>query len=236
MIARQLRQQGYAGLLTILKDHLRQVRPGFLAAASYQRTSYLPGKLAQVDWWHSGLGVPVGKGRTRQAFGLVATLPCSAALLVVFTLACGTAEFCAALVGCLQRLGGLPGAIVSDSDAAIVAGRRGGTVRLVAEVAALYGGWGCGRWCCDPVSRKARGRSDARSATWSRRLRRSVGSATWPTCKPRPTPGRFRRPTSGTCVGWARGWLTRWWSSGPHYAGSRSAGRYRPAPGGARQP
>jgi transposase len=53
VIARQLRQQGYAGLLTILKDHLRQVRPGFLAAASYQRTSYLPGKLAQVDWWHS---------------------------------------------------------------------------------------------------------------------------------------------------------------------------------------
>jgi transposase len=142
VIAGQLRQQGYAGSLTILKDHLRQVRPVFVAAASYQRTSYLPGELAQVDWWHSGLGVPVGKGCTRQAFGLVATLPCSAVLRVVFTLACGTAEYCAALVGCLQRLGGLPGAIVSDNDAAIVASRRAGSVRLVAEVAALYGALG----------------------------------------------------------------------------------------------
>ena len=32
--------------------------------------------------------VPVGKGATRQAFGLVMSLPASAALRVVFTLAC----------------------------------------------------------------------------------------------------------------------------------------------------
>ena len=118
---------------------MRQVRPAFVAAASYQRTSYLPGELAQVDWWHSGVAVPVGKGATRQAFGLVASLPYSATLRVVFTLACGTAEFCAALVGCLQRLGGLPGGIVSDNDTAIVASRWGGTVRLVEEVAGVYG-------------------------------------------------------------------------------------------------
>ena len=139
VIAVRLRPHGFAGSLTILKDHLRQVRPAFVAAAAYQRTSYLPGELAQVDWWHSGLQVPVGKGRSRQAFGLVLSLPASAALRVVFTLACGVAEFCAAFIGCLQRLGGLPGGIVSDNDTTIVACRRGGTVRLVEEVAALYG-------------------------------------------------------------------------------------------------
>jgi transposase len=142
VIAARLRPLGYGGSLTILKDHLRRVRPAFVAAASYQRTSYLPGELAQVDWWHTGLWVPVGKGATRQAFGLVSTLPASAALRVVFTLACTTASFCAALVGCLERLGGLPGAIVSDNDAGIVASRRGGVVRLVDEVAALYGALG----------------------------------------------------------------------------------------------
>jgi transposase len=192
-------------LLTILKDHLRQVRPGFLAAASYQRTSYLPGKLAQVDWWQSGLGVPVGKGRTRQAFGLVATLPCSAALLVVFTLACGTAEFCAALVGCLQRLGGLPGAIVSDNDAAIMASRRGGTVRLVAEVAALYGGLGLRPVVLRPHFLEGKGQVERAIGYLESSFAPHRGPATWPTCKPRPTPGRFRWPTSGTCVGWARG-------------------------------
>ncbi len=44
--------------------------------------------------------VPVGKGRSRPAFGLVMSLPCSAALRVVFTLACGVAEV-AALYGTL---------------------------------------------------------------------------------------------------------------------------------------
>ena len=73
-----------------------------MAAASYQRTSYLPGEVAQVDWWHTGLWVPVGKGRTRQAFGLVSTLPASAALRGVFTLAYTTTSFCAALVGYLE--------------------------------------------------------------------------------------------------------------------------------------
>jgi transposase len=138
VIATRLRPLGYGGSLTILKDHLRRVRPAFAAAASYQRTSYLPGEVAQVDWWHTGLWVPVGKGATRQAFGLVSTLPASAALRV----ACTTASFCAALVGCLERLGGLPQAIVSDNDAGIVASRRGEAVRLVDEVAALYGALG----------------------------------------------------------------------------------------------
>jgi transposase len=142
VIAERLRRHGYAGSLTILKDHLREVRPAFLAAACYQRTRYLPGELAQVDWWHTGLRVPVGKGRQREAFGLVASLPASAALRVVFTFARTTPAFCAALVGCLERLGGLPSAIVSDNDAGIVASRAGGRVRLVDEVAALYGALG----------------------------------------------------------------------------------------------
>jgi hypothetical protein len=102
------------------------VRLAFVPAAAYQRTSYLPGEVAQVDWWHTGLAVPVGKGRVREAFGLVATLPASAAVGVVFTLARTTAEYCAALLGCLERLGGLLEAVVSDNDAGIVASRKVG--------------------------------------------------------------------------------------------------------------
>jgi transposase len=139
VIARRLRPLGFTGSLTILKDHLRRVRPRFAAAKAYQRTSYLPGELVQVDWWHTGVQVPVGKGQSREAFGLVAGLPASAALRVVFTLARTTAEFCAALCGALQRLGGLPAAVVLDNEAAVVASRRGGVVRLVDEAAALFG-------------------------------------------------------------------------------------------------
>src|SRR5262245_60665889 len=38
VIAQQLRPQGFGGSLTILKDHLRRVRPSFVAARAYQRT------------------------------------------------------------------------------------------------------------------------------------------------------------------------------------------------------
>ena len=44
-----------------------------------------------------------------------------------------------ALVGCLERLGGVPEKIVHDNDASIIASRRGGRARLHAEVSALLG-------------------------------------------------------------------------------------------------
>jgi transposase len=139
VIAQRLRPLGFAGSLTILKDHLRRVRPVFAAARAYQRTSYLPGELAQTDWWEPGIEVPVGKGQDREVFGLVTGLPFSAAFRIVFAFNQTVAAFCPALVGGLARLGGLPTAMVSDNDACIVASRRGGQVRLVDEVAALYG-------------------------------------------------------------------------------------------------
>jgi transposase len=65
VIAQRLRALGFGGSLTILKDHVRRVRPNFTAARSFQRTSYLPGELAQTDWWEPPIAVPVGKGQHR---------------------------------------------------------------------------------------------------------------------------------------------------------------------------
>ena len=81
----------------------------------------------------------MGRGQTREVFGLVTGLRFSAAFRVVFAFNQTVAAFCPALVGGLARLGGLPKAMVSDNDSCIVASRRGGTVRLVDEVAGLYG-------------------------------------------------------------------------------------------------
>ena len=47
-----------AGGITVLKDHLAGLRPSFIAAKARQRTSYLPGEIAQGDWWHTGARVP----------------------------------------------------------------------------------------------------------------------------------------------------------------------------------
>lgn len=139
VITERLRRFGFAGSVTIVKDHVRQVRPSFLAAQSFQRTSYLPGELAQTDWWHTGVQLPVGASQTREAMALVTGLPFSAAFRVVFAFARTTAAFLPCLLGGLGRLGGLPSGLVFDNDSGIVASRVGGQVRLVDEVASTLG-------------------------------------------------------------------------------------------------
>ncbi|MGQ0608992.1 MAG: IS21 family transposase, partial [Chloroflexota bacterium] len=143
VVRERLQRAGYSGGISILKAHLARVRPEFLAARAFQRTSYLPGEIVQVDWWHTGIAIPVGKELSRAAFGLVATLPHSGAHAVVFTLGLTMADFLAALPGCLARLGGVAEKLVCDNDASIVARREGGRARLHPEVAALLGALRC---------------------------------------------------------------------------------------------
>jgi transposase len=139
VVLEHLRRRGYAGGVTILKDHLVGVRPMFLAARAYQRTSYLPGEIAQGDWWHTGSRIPVGNGVDREAFGWVTTLPHSAAHAVVYSFTKTTADLLPGLLGCLQRLGGVPEALVVDNDPSIVASGVGRTATLHQEVVAFCG-------------------------------------------------------------------------------------------------
>lgn len=139
VIRERLQAEGYAGGKTILKDFLREVRPQFLAAQTYQRTTYLPGEIGQLDWWHLPVRVPVGRDTTRRAFGLVVTLPHSAAHSCFFTHAKTLADFLPALLGCLVRLGGVPQGLVLDNDSAMVARVPGSRSRLHPEAAALFG-------------------------------------------------------------------------------------------------
>lgn len=139
VIRERLRADGYRGGITILKEYLGGVRPTFLAARAYQRTSYRPGEIGQVDWWHTGVGVPVGRGQTREAFGLITTLPFSAAHAITFTLSRTVGDLRPALVGCFERLGGVPEKLVFDNDPSVVATGTGARARLHDEVAGLLG-------------------------------------------------------------------------------------------------
>lgn len=62
VVLQHLRRGGYGGGITILKEHHAKARPSFLAARTFQRTRYLPGEISQIDRWHTGRKVPVGKG------------------------------------------------------------------------------------------------------------------------------------------------------------------------------
>lgn len=139
VIRERLQPLGYRGGITILKDHLRHVRPTFLAARAFQRTTYQPGEIGQVDWWHTGVRVPVGRGVSREAFGLVMTLPFSAAHTMTFSLSRTVGDLRPGLVGCLARLGGVPEKLVFDNDASVVATGTGSRARLHDEVTGLLG-------------------------------------------------------------------------------------------------
>jgi transposase len=138
VIIEHLRRDGYEGGITILKDYLVGVRPLFVGARSYQRTSYLPGEVGHTDWWETGISVPVGRRVTREVFGLVTTLPYSAAHATVFAFSKTMPDFMSAFSGTLQRLGGVPEGMVVDRDTSIVA-PRSRPARLHREVAGLFG-------------------------------------------------------------------------------------------------
>ena len=139
VILEHLRRDGYSGGITILKEHVATLRPAFLAARSFQRTTYLPGELAHGDWWEPGSQIPVGGGATREAYGWVTTLPHSAAHAVVYSLSKTMADFLQAAVGCFRRLGGVPEAMVVDNDSSIISRGVGRKAVLHPEVAALCG-------------------------------------------------------------------------------------------------
>ena len=75
VILERLRPLGYSGGITVLKDRLAQLRPAAvggqeLSADQLSARGDLPAGLVA-----HGSQIPVGTGATREAFGLVATLP-----------------------------------------------------------------------------------------------------------------------------------------------------------------
>jgi len=157
VILEHLRADGYAGGITILKEHVARLRPAFLAARSFQRTTYLPGELAHGDWWEPGREIPVGNGARRKAYGWVTTLPHSAAHAVVYSLSKTMADFLHAALGCFQRLGGVPKAMVVDNDSSIVANGVGRKAVLHPEVSALCGYLGLKLIVLDPGKPESKG-------------------------------------------------------------------------------
>lgn len=69
-----LQPLGYTGGETILKEHVREIRPLFDPPRTYQRTVYLPGELAQCDLWEPRRLIPVGYGQMRRGYVVTVTL------------------------------------------------------------------------------------------------------------------------------------------------------------------
>jgi len=83
VLHRELKERGYTGGYTVVKDYLRPKRREAQAVA-VRRFETAPGKQAQVDWGHLG-EITYPDGTKKRLYGFVMTLGCSRALFADVT-------------------------------------------------------------------------------------------------------------------------------------------------------
>ena len=132
---------GYEGSKTILYDYLREVRPHFVEARTFQRTRYRPGELVQFDLWEPSGEIPVGFGQTRPGFVVVGLAPWSRAGAGVLVFSRQAPDLCFGMARCLGALGALPERLVWDREGALCAGDGRPTDAYAAFCGQLPVGW-----------------------------------------------------------------------------------------------
>jgi transposase len=107
----RLRETGYGGGITQVKDYVHQVRPPRTAA--FLTLSFAPGEAAQVDWGQFG-SISVGNTRRRLSF-FVMVLCHSRMLYVEFTVLETMEHFLACHANAFTFFGGVPGKLMVDN-------------------------------------------------------------------------------------------------------------------------
>ena len=107
----RIREQGYAGGYSIVKDYVRTIRPPKRPA--YLTLAFAPGECAQVDWGCYG-SVAVGNTRRRLSF-FVMVLCYSRMLYVEFTVSQSLEHFLACHQNAFDFFGSVPKKIMVDN-------------------------------------------------------------------------------------------------------------------------
>ncbi len=107
----RIREQGFAGGYSIVKDYVRGIRPSKRPA--YLTLAFAPGECAQVDWGSYG-SVPVGNTHRRLSF-FVMVLCYSRMLYVEFTVSQSLEHFLACHQNAFHFLGCVPKKIMVDN-------------------------------------------------------------------------------------------------------------------------
>jgi transposase len=115
---------GYEGGKSIFDDFVREVRPRFLVARTFQRTVYRPGELVQCDLWEPSEQVPVGHGQRRRGWVVTCEVCWSRVIAGTLVFSKEAPDILWGLARNLGRLGALPEKLVWDRESAIGAGGR----------------------------------------------------------------------------------------------------------------
>src|SRR6266849_4372573 len=121
-IFQRLREEGYRGGMTVLRDYIRRIRP--TKRPVYLKLHFAPGECAQVDWGCYGT-VAVGNTRRRLSF-FVMVLAFSRQMFVEFTVSQTMEHFLACHQHGFAAFGGVPSKIMVDNLKSAVLQRLAG--------------------------------------------------------------------------------------------------------------
>jgi len=119
VLLRELRQRGYAGSYTLVKDYLQPQRQAAREVA-VRRFETPPGRQAQVDWGELG-HLETAEGR-QVLYGLVFTLGCSRAMFADVATDTTLGTLLAMHEAAFAALGGVPREILYDRMKTVVLG------------------------------------------------------------------------------------------------------------------
>ena len=107
----RLRESGYTGGITIVKEYVHQVRPPRTPA--FLTLAFAPGECAQVDWGQFG---SIGVGHTRRRLSFFVMVLCYSRMLYVeFTVSETLEHFLACHAHAFAFFGGVPARVMVDN-------------------------------------------------------------------------------------------------------------------------
>jgi len=121
-----IKERGYSGRYTLVKDFVRQVRPK--SKPAFLTLHFEPGECAQVDWGYAGT-VPVGSTRRRLSFFLM-VLAYSRKMYLEFTLAETLEHFLSCHQHAFEYFGGVVQQVWVDNCKVAVLSRTTGSIVL----------------------------------------------------------------------------------------------------------
>lgn len=154
-IFQRLREAGYGGGLTIVKDYVAKVRP--VRREAFLKLAFAPGECAQVDWGEYG-SIAVGATRRRLSF-FVLVLAHSRLLYVQFSVSQTMEHFLACHEQAFAALGGVPARIMVDNLKSAVLQRLAGCAPVFnARYLDFSRHWGFDISACAPGRGNEKGR------------------------------------------------------------------------------
>jgi transposase len=126
-IFQRLREDGYAGGLTVVKSYVHTIRPK--PREAFLKLAYAPGECAQADWGAQG---SIGVGSTRRRLSFFVMVLCYSRLMYLEFTVSQTTEF---FLGCHEHafaaFGGVPARVMVDNLRSAVLQRMVGEAPLL---------------------------------------------------------------------------------------------------------